>query len=524
MSSASSGSRGRPPRGGRGPAARRADDTAARARRRADGAAARAHASAARAAARASRGVDDASERDAGTDAATGEAGFLAGGLSAGDTAASPVAPLPRVVLVGRPNAGKSTLFNRLLRRRKALVHPTPGVTRDANEGVAVFGDRAVLLVDTGGFEAEGSAGLDLAVRDRSLGATADAALVLYLLDGKAGLSAADEAAARELRRRDARVLFVVNKLDSPAREAGAGEFYRLGATDLVQVSAEHGHGIPDLIEEILGRVPAVPAPRHEHAIRVSIIGRPNVGKSSLVNRLLGYPRALVHETAGTTRDAVDTLLEVDGARYLLIDTAGIRRRARVSERLEKFATAKALDAIDRCDVAVVVLDASEGATDQDLRIASRAWDEGRALVVVANKWDLKSTPTKTFVADLRERYPSLTAVPILTVSARTGAGVDALLPAIARIAAAHACEIQTARLNDVLAAAVREKEPPLASGRRPKLYYATQVARRPPTIAVFTSAPTAIHPSYHRYLQKQIAAAFDLTGTPVRVQFRDRR
>ena len=446
---------------------------------------------------------------------------------AAHDDSGSPIVagvPLPRVVLVGRPNAGKSTLFNRLLRRRKALVDPTPGVTRDANEGMAVFGERAVTLVDTGGFEAEGAAGLDLAVRDRSLGAIADAALVLYVLDGKAGLSAADEGAARELRRRGAPVLFVVNKLDSPRREAGAGEFYRLGAADLISVSAEHGHGIPDLIEAILARVPSVAVPSEDTAIRVSIIGRPNVGKSSLVNRLLGYARTLVHETAGTTRDAVDTLLEAGGTRYLLIDTAGLRRRARIHERVEKFAAAKALEMLGRADVAVVVLDAAEGATDQDMRLATRAWEEGRGLLVVANKWDLQRIPAKTFIEDLRLRYPSLTAVPILTLSSQSGAGVDALLPAVKRVAAAHSIELRTPRLNEVLAAAVRAKEPPLVHGRRPKLFYATQVARRPPTIAIFTSAPTAIHPSYHRYLQKQIAEAFRLTGTAVRVQFRGRR
>ncbi len=434
-------------------------------------------------------------------------------------------AGLPRVVLVGRPNAGKSTLFNRLLRRRKALVDPTPGVTRDANEGVAMLGDgAAVVLVDTGGFEAEGAAGLDLAVRERSLGAIGDAALVLYVLDGAAGLSAADEAAARELRRRAAPVVFVVNKIDSTRREAGAGEFYRLGAADLVQVSAEHGHGIAGLIDEIRARVPAIVPAEEARAIRVGIVGRPNVGKSSLVNRLLGYARTLVHETAGTTRDAVDTLLEVDGARYLLIDTAGMRRRARVRERVEKFASAKAIEALERADVAVVVLDAAEGATDQDMRIATRAWDEGRALVVVVNKWDLRSEAAKAFVESLRERYPSLRDAPVLTMSARSGAGVDALLPAVRRVAAAHDVELQTARLNEVLEAAVRAKEPPAVGGRRPRLFYATQTARRPPTITVFTSAPTAIHPSYHRYLQKRFAEAFRLGGTPVRVQFRGRR
>jgi GTP-binding protein len=451
---------------------------------------------------------------------------------------------LPRVVLVGRPNAGKSTLFNRLLRQRKALVDPTPGVTRDPNQAVVTWDGHAVLLLDTGGFEADGAVGLEHAVRERTLAAVGDANLVLYVLDGKAGLSPADEAAARELRRLGANVLFVVNKLDSPRREATAGEFHRLGAAELVAVSAEHGHGIGALVEVILAQlarvapvtatvdeqpatVPeALPATLPEAppaAIRVSVVGRPNVGKSSLVNRLLGYPRALVDARAGTTRDAVDTLLEVEGIRYLLVDTAGIRRRARIHERLERSAAGKAMEALARSDVAVVVFDASEGATEQDLRLTTLAWDEGRAVVAVANKWDLQTAGAAPFVAKLRARFPSLADVPVLTVSALTGAGVETILPAVKRVAAAHDAELKTARLNDVLAAAVRAQEPPVVHGRRPRIYYATQVRRRPPEIAIFTSAPTGIHPSYGRYLQKQIAAAFGLRGTPVRLHFRAR-
>ena len=443
---------------------------------------------------------------------------------------------LPRVVLVGRPNAGKSTLFNRLLRRRKALVDPTPGVTRDPNQAVVTWDGHAVLLLDTGGFEAEGAMGLEHAVRERSLAAVGDADLVLYVLDGKAGLSPADEAAARELRRLGANVLFVVNKLDSPRREATAGEFHRLGADELIAVSAEHGHGISALVEVILAqlaRVAPVTATVEEQpatlpearpaAIRVSVVGRPNVGKSSLVNRLLGYPRALVDAQAGTTRDAVDTLLEVEGTRYLLVDTAGIRRRARIHERLERSAAGKAIEALARSDVAVVVLDAGEGATEQDLRLTTLAWDEGRAVVVVANKWDLQTAGAAPFVAKLRARFPSLADVPVLTVSALTGAGVETILVAVKRVAAAHDAELKTARLNDVLATAVRAQGPPVVHGRRPRIYYATQVRHRPPEIAIFTSAPTGIPPSYGRYLQKQIAAAFRLRGTPVRLHFRAR-
>ena len=258
--------------------------------------------------------------------------------------------------------------------------------------------------------------------------------------------------------------------------------------------------------------------------MKVAVVGYPNVGKSSLVNRLLGYPRALVDARAGTTRDAVDTLLEVAGTRYLLVDTAGLRRRARVQQGLERSAAGKALEALRRADVAVVVVDAAEGPTDQDLRLAAVAWEEGRGVVFAVNKWDLKSGDPRRFVADLQARFPSTAASPVLTMSALSGVGVDALLPAVKRVAAAHAAELKTTRLNDVLAAAVRAQEPPLVHGRRPRLYYATQTGRRPPEVTVFASAPQSIHPSYQRYLQKQVAEAFRLRGTPVRLKFRDRR
>ena len=446
--------------------------------------------------------------------------------------AAAPVGDLPRVAIVGRPNAGKSTLFNRLLRRRKALVDPTPGVTRDPNRADVSWEDHALTLIDTGGIEADGGGDLERAISDRSLAEAADAELVVYVLDGKAGLSAADEAAVKILRRRRASILFVVNKLDSPARQAGAGEFYRLGAEELLPVSAEHGHGIATLIESIVARIPRVTARAESEAIRVGIVGRPNVGKSSLVNRLLGYQRTMVDASAGTTRDAVDTLLEVGGTCYSLVDTAGIRRRAKIVDRLERSSTSVALGALGRSDVAVIVIDAVEGATTQDMRLASLAWEEGRAVVVVANKWDLrvasggddgKPLSRNAFAADLRRRYPSLAHTPIVVVSALTGSGVASVLPAVRRVAAMHAVEIQTARLNDVIGAAVRGQEPPLVGKRRPRIYYATQVGRRPPEIAIFTNEPKAIHPSYVRYLQNQIAEAFHLEGTPIRLRFRPR-
>ena len=444
---------------------------------------------------------------------------------------------LPRVVLAGRPNAGKSSLFNRLLRRRKAVVDPTPGVTRDVVEGVATFGDRAVLLVDTGGFEGDNQAvvaaapstdRLDRAVRDTSLSAVEHAALVVYVLDGKAGLSPADEAAAAELRRRNVPVLFVVNKLESPGRLAQGSEFYRLGADELLPVSAAHGHGIPELVDRVLAATPAASIPEQAavdgDAVRVAIIGRPNAGKSSLLNRLLGYERAIVDDTAGTTRDALDTLLEVDGTRYVLVDTAGIRRRSKVHDPLERSSVGSAIEALGRADVAVLVIDAVEGLTTQDQKLASLAWNEGKGLVLVVNKWDLRrDTKPKEYLEKVAHQMPTLDAFPMLTISAKTGAGVDTVLATVKRVAAAHGAELQTARLNQVVTNAFQAKEPPAVQGRRPRLYYATQVAKRPLTLLVFMNDPTLIAPNYHRYLEGFFRKRFGVRSSPVRLMLRGR-
>jgi GTP-binding protein len=319
-------------------------------------------------------------------------------------------------------------------------------------------------------------------------------------------------------------VLFVVNKLDSAARLAGGSEFYRLGTDELVPVSAAHGHGMGELVDRILALTPeAAITTAADPAIRIAVIGRPNAGKSSLVNRLLGFERAIVDATAGTTRDALDTLLEVSGTRYLLVDTAGMRRRSRIHDPLERSAVGTAIEALGRADVAILVIDAVEGLTGQDQRLAALAWNEGRGLIVVVNKWDLRDDRPKAFLEEIAGQMPGLGEFPMLTTSALTGAGVDAILPAVKRVAAARAVELQTARLNQVVITAVRAKEPPSVQGRRPRIYYATQVGRRPPAVVIFASAPTSIHPSYHRYLANQIASAFRLKGTPLRVSFRAR-
>jgi GTP-binding protein len=351
--------------------------------------------------------------------------------------------------------------------------------------------------------------------------------VVLYVLDGAAGLSPADADAARALRRRHPTMLFVLNKLDSSARQAAATDFWALGADDLLQVSAEHGLGVADLVETIVARLPEpgeATAAAPDAPVAVALIGRPNVGKSSLVNRLLGYQRSLVDAVAGTTRDAVDTLLEDRDRRYRLVDTAGLRRRSRVQEGLERSATAKSLETLARADVAVIVLDAAEGVTAQDQRLASRAWEAGRSLVVVANKADLLVQPAAAFVEDVRRALGRLAGVPVVPTSAVTGAGVEAILPAVDRVAAAHARELKTRKLNDVLTAAVRAQEPPLVGSRRPRIFYATQTGRRPPEVTIFVSNPEAIHPSYQRYLENHVATAFGLVGTPLRLRLRGRR
>ena len=328
-------------------------------------------------------------------------------------------------------------------------------------------------------------------------------------------------------------VLFVVNKLDSPGRLAGGSDFYRLGAEELIPVSAAHGHGIAELVERILAATPettlrtdpaGVVADATDPAIRVAIVGRPNAGKSSLVNRLLGYERSIVDPTAGTTRDAIDTLLEVSGTRYVLVDTAGIRRRSKVLDPLERSSVGSAIEALARADVAVLVIDAVEGLTTQDQKLAALAWNEGKGLVLVVNKWDLRrDTKPKEYLENVAHQMPTLDAFPMLTISAKNGVGVETVLPTVKRVAAAHAAELQTAKLNQVVVHAFQTKEPPAVQGRRPRIYYATQVARRPPTVVVFSSIPGSIHPSYHRYLVNQIASAFRLKGTPLRLSFRAR-
>jgi GTPase len=439
-------------------------------------------------------------------------------------------ARLPVVALVGRPNVGKSTLFNRLVHARRAIVDDAPGVTRDRVIAPARHAGHAFLCVDTGGFEAEpprDPAALAARVRAQTLAAVAEADVTVCVLDGETGLAPGDADTVRLLRRSGRPVVYAVNKLDSPRRQLLVHDFHAAGADPLFPVSAEHGHGIGALLDAVVARLPAGPAAAEEpRGTRLALIGRPNVGKSSLLNRLLGAERTVVAPEAGTTRDAVDTPVVVDGRPYVLIDTAGIRRRARTRETLERHGAVRALGTLTRTDLVLLVLDAAEGFTDQDANLTGRALAAGRGVLLVANKWDTLPRPRRdrdAFRAALAAQHPAFADLPLVCLSASTGEGLGDLFPAVERVERAYGAALPTPRLNRTLAAAVEAHPPPSAAGRAIRCYYATQVGSRPPTVAVFCNAPAAVASGWIRYLTGRLSATFGLAGVPLRLVFRSR-
>lgn len=440
---------------------------------------------------------------------------------------AEELARLPVIALVGRPNTGKSTLFNRLTRSRRALVAPTPGVTRDRNMGVAVLDGRRMLVIDTGGFEADEREELSRAVRAQALLAAEAADAVIVVVDGRAGLNPLDRMLLERLRPLRQPLLVAVNKVDTPKQDDLVNEFYALGVEPLYPISAEHGAGVDDLVSEVVTRLPEheAVAAEGEEPTAVAIIGRPNVGKSSLLNRLVGYERAIVNATPGTTRDALDTPITHAGREYLLVDTAGVRRRPRVQEHVERASVVRALRALERAEIALLVVDAVEGMTEQDARVAGYAWERGRALVLVVNKWDVApNRDQRAFAQHIDERYPSLAVVPKVFVSALTGRNVARIWGAVDAVIAQHRLRMPTAKLNQVIGRAVAAQAPPMVKGARPRFLYGTQTAYAPPTVTLFCSDPRRVAPAYERYLLNQLRAAFGLEGTPVRLKFRARR
>lgn len=435
----------------------------------------------------------------------------------------------PIIAIVGRPNVGKSTLFNRLARKRKAIVEDEPGVTRDRNYVEASWDDHPFILIDTGGFEPAAKERLQQQIRDQAEVAIQEADLILFLMDGKEGLMPTDVEVAGYLRKISKPVFYVINKIDGERQEEAIFDFYRLGVPSLYSISAEHGRGVGDLMDEVLKALPPdLPlGERTAEQIRVALVGRPNVGKSSLLNRLIGRPRAIVDSSPGTTRDAIDTHFSKEGRDYIFVDTAGIRRKSKVTERLEKYSAIKALKSLERCDVAVILLDGFEGLTEQDARIAQYAAESGRAIILGVNKWDLvqkESSTPEHYKERIREEMKTLDYVPILFLSALTGQRVAKIFDTIEQVVAEHRKRISTAELNAWLKEAVQSYPPPLYRNRSVKFYYISQVAVAPPTFVFFTNEPRGIGESYQRYLTRRLRENYGFTGTPLRLLFRHRR
>jgi len=433
------------------------------------------------------------------------------------------------VVIVGRPNVGKSTLFNKLIGKREALVDNLPGVTRDRLYGRSEWLGRTFAVIDTGGFDPCRAEGIWKEMKGQVMLAIEEADAIIFLLDGAEGVTPVDEDISDYLRRHARVPVFhAVNKIDHPKREGMVHQFWSLGADKLYPVSAEHSLGIDDLLDDLIEILP----PEEElgempDAIPVAVVGKPNVGKSTLINKLLGAERLLTHDSPGTTRDTVDTVVSRgEGGLYRFIDTAGIRKKSKVTLRIEKFSIIKALKAIDRCHVALIMIDASQGPTDQDAKVAGYALDSGKAAIILLNKWDLVGKDTHTFdqlVKKVRERLYHLDYAPVLSVSAKTGLRLHRLFEQIDKVDAQHSRRVGTSELNKVLEEAVARHKPSVAGGKRIKFYYATQYGVRPPRFAIFTNRPDDIRVSYQRYLANRIREAFGFEGTPLRLKFRQR-
>jgi GTPase len=429
----------------------------------------------------------------------------------------------PIIAIVGRPNVGKSTLFNRLVGRRRSLVHDVPGVTRDRLYGTVAFERWQATVVDTGGFEPRPTSDLIAGVRSQVMTAIEEADLIVFVVDGREGLTPLDEEIATVLRKSHRPVLLAVNKLDSGGMEGALADGYRLGFSPVLPISAEHGRGVAELLEAARELTPTPAMEPMSEGTRVAIVGRPNVGKSSIVNAVLGHERVLVHTLPGTTRDAVDTPVTFRDRPYVLVDTAGIRRKGRVSAALEKLSVVMALKSLERCEVAVLVLDASEGITAQDAHIAGYADEAGRATVVVVNKWDLVPPGTvrkADVVGQIYERLPFLDYAPVCFTSAVKRQGLNELFDEVDRATTEAHKRVASSELLAILRQAV-ERRPASARGIPLRIQSAQQVGVSPPTFALRVNLPGELHFSYQRYLVNSLRHAFGFTGSPIRLLFR---
>lgn len=435
----------------------------------------------------------------------------------------------PIVAVVGRPNVGKSTLVNRLAQTSDAIVHESRGVTRDRSYHTADWNGREFTIVDTGGIEPLKSDDVfATSIRDQALAAAEEAAVILFVVDGRTGVTEEDESVARMLKRCDKPVFLLVNKLDNPDRENdNIWEFYSLGIGEPTPLSALHGHGTGDLLDACLQYFPPEDDEEEdEDVIKVAIIGKPNVGKSSLTNRILGTERMIVSNVAGTTRDAIDSYFENEQGKYVFIDTAGMRKKSKVDDVIERYSVLRATMAIDRADVCLIMIDAQEGVTEQDTKVAGLAHEAGKACIIVVNKWDLVEKDGKTMDKmsdDIRRDLSYMTYAPILFISAATGQRVPRLFEMINYVHNQSCMRISTGMLNNILADAQTRVQPPTDRGRRLKIYYMTQVGVCPPHFVVFCNERKLFHFSYQRYLENCIRNVFGLEGTPVIMSIREK-
>jgi len=436
---------------------------------------------------------------------------------------------LVTVAIVGRPNVGKSTLFNRLVGGRRAIVEATPGITRDRNYGTVEWRGRSFLVVDTGGFEPTRPTPIAQRVIEQAHLAMDDADVILLLVDAREGLTPYDEEIAMLLRQKtEKQVLLVANKMDTSKQISDAADFYRLGFSDVVPISAEHGTGVGELLDYLLS---LLPPPTKEQApldaVNIAVVGRPNVGKSSLVNRILGEPRVIVSPDPGTTRDAIDTPFTYQGQQYVLVDTAGIRSKSRITHRFEYYSVLRAIKSVERCDVALLLLDATTDVVRQDARIAGITREAGCASILVVNKWDLVEKEARVadrYILRLREKLGHLDYAPVLFVSALTGQRVFKVFGGVERVLKERDRRIPSKELNRFVDRAVTEHPPPSPKGRQIKIHYATQLRCRPPTVSLVTNDPKSISPSYVRYLVNRFRETYGFEGNPIRLRFRGGR
>jgi len=433
---------------------------------------------------------------------------------------------LPIVAIVGRPNVGKSTLFNRLLGQRRAIVDELPGLTRDRHYAEAEWSGRKFLLVDTGGIDPGSAHPIQRQILQQTAHALEEADVSLLVVDAGQGITALDREVAERVRRGGRPMLLIVNKADSAAREDEAADFYSLGVGTPIPVSALHGRNAGELLEEIVHRLPTVEAvPVDEGAIRIAVVGRPNVGKSSIVNRLLGSERMVVDSVAGTTRDAVDTAFVKDGKRYVIIDTAGLRRERKVTDPVEFYSVTRALRAVSRADIMLLIIDVSREPAKQDAKLAALAEEQRKGLIAVFNKWDLVEDPVESRAAieeEFLRQYPFLDHVPRLYVSAVKGSSVKKILPAAAKVHEEFTRSISTSELNKAIQGILARVQPPATKGgRHLKFYYAAQTGTRPPTFSLFVNNPRYRAQNYVSYLERGLRERFGFQGTPIVLEWK---